>query len=81
LATGETSLTYLGEAGVNVAGYRWVYGEDDRKEFEPHLNLDGYEFSSWEDPQLTNVSDFPDSSFYFPGDHNGCRCLIEYLFA
>ena len=80
LATGETALTYLDAAGVNAVAYRWLYGDEDRKPFEPHLDLDGYEFSSWEDDNLVNGSDFPSAGFYYPGDHEGCRCVIEYVF-
>lgn len=81
VGTGETANTFLSAAGVNVVGYRWVYGEDTRITFEPHLDLDGYEFSSWEDAGLSNPGDFPDASYLYPGDHDGCRCLVEYLYS
>jgi hypothetical protein len=71
---------YFQSAGLSVGGYRWVYGEDDRVTFEPHLDLDGTEFVSFEDEILSNTETFPDTAFFFPGDHNGCRCLIEYIY-
>jgi len=80
LATGETADLYFQAAGLSVGGYRWVYGEDDRVTFEPHLDLDGTEFVSFEDEILSNTETFPDTAFFFPGDHNGCRCLIEYIY-
>jgi hypothetical protein len=81
MATGETTLTYLSAAGVSANGFRWVYGDETRVTFEPHLDLDGVEFTEWSDPALTNGDAFPDTSFFYPGDHNGCRCLVEYIFA
>lgn len=80
LASGVTTLDYLEEAGVTPSGYRWVYGDEMRKPFEPHLDLDGYEFASWDDGGLANGESFPDSAFFYPGDHNGCRCMVEYVF-
>jgi len=80
LATGETAQTYLSAAGVEPVGFRWVYGDELRQTFEPHLELDGQEFGGWDDERLMNVEPFPDAAFFFPGDHNGCRCLIEYLY-
>lgn len=81
LATGETTLTVLGSAGIQVVGYRWVYGDEIREPFEPHLDLDGLEFSDWTDTALTNSGSFPNTPFYFPGDHNGCGCLVEHIFS
>jgi hypothetical protein len=80
LGTGETMDTYLGSAGWQVLGYRWAYGEDDRKTFEPHLDLDGVEFTEWDDAALMNGGDFPATAYYYPGDHDGCRCLVEHLY-
>lgn len=79
LATGETSLTYLQAAGLSVEGYRWLYGDEMRKVFEPHLDLDGYTFTSWDDPALANGDSFPAAAYFYPGDHDGCRCLVEYV--
>jgi hypothetical protein len=79
LATGQTSLEYLEAAGLRASGFRWVYGDEIRQTFEPHLELDGYEFSGWEDQGLINPDSFPSTPYYFPGDHDGCRCLVEYV--
>lgn len=80
LATGETAQTYLSAAGVEPVGFRWVYGDELRQTFEPHLDLDGEEFTGWQDDRLVNGEPFPATPFFYPGDHNGCRCLVEYLY-
>lgn len=55
--------------------YRWVYGISDNH-FEPHLQLDGTLFDSWRGSELAapTADEWPYTSHYFPGDHNGCRC-------
>lgn len=55
--------------------YRWVYGISERH-FEPHVELDGRIFSSWEGTELAahDPSGWPYTSHYYPGDHDGCRC-------
>lgn len=62
--------------------YRWNYGDEGERTrpFEPHVALDGIEFSSWEDPQLSNPDAFPDDAFYRPGDHAGDLCDFEVIF-
>ncbi len=42
--------------------------------FEPHEDLDGYQFTDWDDDGLANTGDWPDGPYYFPGDHSGCSC-------
>ena len=32
------------------------------------------EFTSWDDPVLANDGDFPDTNFFFCGDHAGDSC-------
>jgi len=64
-------------AGVSFDnGYIWLYGDASSRAtpFEPHENLDGLEFSSWEDDVLGNDLDWPPYSHFFPGDHETCQC-------
>jgi hypothetical protein len=55
--------------------YRWVYGISENH-FEPHLALDGHVFDSWGAGELASIDpgQWPFTSHYYPGDHNGCRC-------
>lgn len=53
---------------------QWVYGISENT-FSPHLELDGTYFEDWTDDELSsNSSEFPFTTHYYPGDHNGCRC-------
>lgn len=78
VATGTTVDRLLIQAQVTRAGYRWVYGDPSSRTtpFEPHLDLDGVQFQEWDDPQLVNVSAWPEDPFYFPGDHLWCQCTF-----
>lgn len=58
---------------VEHSGYRWIYGISDNH-FQPHLDLDGKSFATWQDPVLRNPGTFPKVQFLHPGDHNGCEC-------
>jgi hypothetical protein len=55
--------------------YRWVYGISENH-FEPHLALDGQVFESWQAGSLAapDAGQWPFTSHYYPGDHDGCRC-------
>lgn len=83
LATGVTALDLFRSAGVvEVASKRWVYGDASTRTrpFEPHENLDGIEFATWTDDVLTNDEDYPDTPYFFPGDHLYCQCDFEPIF-
>lgn len=75
VATGDDVRALWGAYGEPWTRYEWMYNYDGPNPFEPHEALEGIEFSSWEDPQL---STFDTASwigdFFFPGDHNGCMC-------
>ena len=77
VATGEVVLGALRDGGAYVNGFRWTYGPGRRRTFEPHAQLDGVEFQNFDDPVLANTSGWPETAFYFPGDHNGCLCDFE----
>lgn len=60
-------------SNVQAVSYEWVHGPSMRP-FEPHEDLDGTEFTSFTDDALANPDSFPENSYYFPGDHDGCSC-------
>ena len=80
VATGDTVRDALSENGVEDAGYVWVHGPSGNP-FEPHLELDGEEFSTFDAPGLQNNEGFPDYDYFAPGDHSGCSCDFMPLFA
>ena len=42
--------------------------------FEPHADLDGVTFSSFDDAALANSDTWPSVEYFIPGDHVGCTC-------
>lgn len=80
LATGPTFDEMAVTVGFRKVAERWVYGTALRDTFQPHLDLDGVEFASEMDDVLTNTEDWPVTSHYFPGDHDGCLCMTEPIF-
>lgn len=75
LTTGPRVRSTLGRLGAVVLLWRWTTGMPARP-FDPHQRLEGAEFDSWDDPQLTNGGRWPGYSHYFPGDHRGCQCDV-----
>ena len=73
IGTGDAVASYLTDQGAEQAGYEWVHGSP-MQPFEPHEDLDGYQFTDWDDDGLANTGDWPDGPYYFPGDHSGCSC-------
>jgi hypothetical protein len=73
IGTGSTIGDLLSTAGATTAQYEWNHGPS-LAPFEPHLDLDGVQFASFDDPALANDGDFPDNAYYMPGDHPGCLC-------
>ena len=73
VGTGEDVSGLLEDSGASVEGYTWVHGFA-LKPFDPHLELDGVEFSSFDDDQLANPDSFPAVEYFLPGDHKGCTC-------
>lgn len=75
IAVGVTIQSELADTGGGVDGWIWDYGAAPRlRPFEPHEALDGYEFSTWDDPGLANGESWPNVAYYAPGDHDGCLC-------
>lgn len=76
LLDGDTIDGALSSAGLDVTGYVWSWGGADRP-FEPHADLDGTEFTSFDDEALANPSDWPPVDYFYVGDHDGCSCSVE----
>jgi hypothetical protein len=76
VATGATITELLEGSGLEVAQYEWEHGSMTIHPFEPHLDLDGVQFESFEDPRLANATDWPGNAFFLPGDHEGCGCDV-----
>lgn len=73
IGTGSTISDMLTTAGLSVQTYTWEHGPS-LKPFEPHLELDGAEFTSFEDERLANNEGWPENAYFMPGDHEGCSC-------
>lgn len=71
------------EAGGSYATqYTWVVG-DPMRPFEPHQELAGTTWYSWEEFDALDVSSedsWLPGTVYFPGDHDGCQCSYEIDF-
>ena len=78
VGTGATITELLESAQMTTQGYSWEHGPSI-KPFEPHLDLDGEEFASFDSEALANSTGFPDNAYYFPGDHQGCSCDFAVL--
>jgi hypothetical protein len=76
LLSGETILDAFRGAALEPGGWVWLYGDESARSqpFEPHADLDGEPFATWDDPILANSETFPEAEFYAPGDHSGCLC-------
>ena len=73
IGTGAAVGGLLDASGMEVASFTWAHGPS-LNPFEPHLDLDGTEFTNFNDDALANPGDFPEVDFFFPGDHIGCSC-------
>jgi hypothetical protein len=78
---GESGRAILSDQALVLTGWefssrkRWVYGVSENH-FQPHKELDGVVFEAWRSNELAaaDTESWPYTSFYYPGDHNGCRC-------
>jgi hypothetical protein len=73
VATGEAMMGVVDAAGGGIDGYEWQWGGAERP-FEPHQSLDGVTFVNFDDDVLANNEGWPETDFFFPGDHDGCTC-------
>lgn len=75
VTTGSTALELFHQVGAIVEKMTWAYGEGARERpYVPHEELDGVEFSAWDDEALANSEAWPDADFFHPGDHLYCQC-------
>lgn len=82
VSTGQTMRDLFVSVGRLFDGFVWIYGDPSSRDrnYDPHLELDGLEFSSWTDTQLLSSEEWPPEEYFFPGDHLYCQCdfaLIE----
>jgi hypothetical protein len=78
IGTGQVVMDLLGNQGQGVEGWVWVYGDYPRtRPFEPHEALDGVQFQSWDDEVLANNEGWPDTPFFYCGDHDGDLCSFD----
>lgn len=80
LANGDSVTREIEAAGGTTVGYLWVYGVTPQKRrFDPHWDLEGERFATWDDPKL-DTADVHSGRFawvgdsFRPGDHRGCMC-------
>lgn len=78
IGTGGTTYSMFADNGIAVTSRSWVYGSAIRSPFESHEDLDGLEFTAWDDESLTvrPGDEWLQTEFYHPGDHIGCLCVV-----
>lgn len=74
IGTGSTITNLLEAGGMETEEYEWNHGPSLHP-FEPHLDLDGTQFASFESETLANTDGYPGNAYFFPGDHEGCSCF------
>jgi hypothetical protein len=79
VALGSTIQNVLTANDSVITGYEWVHGPTDRP-FDPHLDLDGQEFTTFTDDVLQSDGGWPYVPYYYPGDHDGCLCDAMPIF-
>lgn len=79
IGTGDTISGLLSDAGGEVAQWQWQHAGTAQNPFGPHEDLDGVEFTSFDDDVLANSEGFPEAEYYFPSDHDGCLCDAQPL--
>lgn len=74
IGTGDTISGLLSDAGGQTDQWQWDHAGSVQDPFEPHEDLDGVQFASFDDEVLANTGDWPDAAYYTPGDHASCSC-------
>lgn len=82
IGNGQTLQSILSDGGAKIQANVWDYGPSQRLHpFEPHEDLDGLVFESFQSDDLATdgAADWVglNGASYFPGDHDGCAC--EYV--
>ncbi|MDN5918679.1 MAG: NUDIX domain-containing protein [Pseudonocardia sp.] len=80
--TGQTVADAITVGGGEKLGWIWgYYGPPRRSPFLPHRALDGRRFDGFDDPALATGADAWLGPYFHPGDHPGCLCSIEMVWA
>ena len=80
--TGHIVDAAISGGGGEKLGWVWgYYGVARRDPFTPHQRLDGRRFEGFDDPALASGPDAWLGPFYHPGDHPGCLCSVEMIWA
>lgn len=78
--SGNTMREWLRTNGIDTNKKIWLYGyeEQARRIFNGHLQMDGLVFEDWEDEALKIAPQdaWLRRSYYQPGDHWGCACVV-----
>lgn len=75
IGNGAIVRELLTDQGATLSAFQWDYGVFPRERpFEPHAALDGVVFKNFDDDVLVNTEGWPETAFYFAGDHEGCVC-------
>jgi hypothetical protein len=78
VATGSFIRNLFARHGVVTEGFVWDYRPSiSRNTFEPHRALHGTEVSGLNDSKLANPLNFPRMLYFYPGDHQGDRCMLR----
>lgn len=78
IGNGVRTVQDLAALGLATEAFEWVYGSIPRTPFPPHRDLDGQQFTRWDDPSLEQRSQtWVSGTHWFPGDHRGCRCTVQ----
>lgn len=82
-ATGDTTAATIHDGGGEKLGWIWgYYGIARKAPFLPHQRLDGQRFEGFDDPGLAaGKNAYWIGPAYHPGDHDGCLCSIEMIWA
>lgn len=78
VATGAFMGNLFARHGVMTEGFVWDYRPSIiRESFKPHKELDGTKVAGLNDPKLANPLGFPKMLYFYPGDHDKCRCRLR----
>lgn len=83
IAAGPIAQAVMAHHRVTQTGWVWNYGDisERRRPYEPHVELDGTQFSDWSDGALATSEDSAwIGDRFFPGDHDGCLCTADPVF-
>ena len=78
ITNGELYARILADNNISTDDKLWIYGDEIRRPFNGHMQVDGLVFNSWNDRALEIA---PQDYWlrierYFPGDHWGCACMV-----